>query len=410
MRMRVTGSVTFIVQFLFIVQLLSMGAMEMSGPFWPIHLESMTSTELLSIAGTGVYIAPMLGIMLTSTFWGRLGDRTGNKVMMIRALMGLALTQLGLAFANDVWLILLLRFLQGSCAGYIAPSQAYSVAMVPASQRTRLFAWLQVSTNAGSLAGAITGGAILDLLSFFWINFSAFIICTLCALIVFFMLPNDVPHKISSSSSTHSENKKRAPSEINNGVIVGLLTVLGLLLMSRMITQTPFSLYATTIFNAPNWLTGLAYGLQATGVIVSASLWARWFEAHNIASTLYRMVGITTGCFLVTLTLATVRDTSLFIGLYFLWGILLGATTPVLTALISRTTVEGKQGYILGLVQSISQLASIAGIALGGVVLLWPGLPALFLCVAVMYFITLIVTLKISHFSRVSNKKIGYEK
>ncbi|MDJ4288756.1 MFS transporter [Salmonella enterica] len=407
--MRVTGSVTFIIQFLFIVQLLSMGAMEMSGPFWPIHLESMTSTELLSIAGTGVYIAPMLGIMLTSTFWGRLGDRTGNKVMMIRALMGLALTQLGLAFANDVWLILLLRFLQGSCAGYIAPAQAYSVAMVPAAQRTRLFAWLQVSTNAGSLAGAITGGAILDLLSFFWINFSAFIICTLCALIVFFMLPNDAPHKISYSSSTHSENKKRTPPKINNGVIVGLLTVLGLLLMSRMITQTPFSLYVSTIFNAPNWLTGLAYGLQATGVIVSASLWARWFEAHNIARTLYRMVGIIAGCFLVTLLLATVRETSLFIGLYFLWGILLGATTPVLTALISRTTVEGKQGYILGLVQSISQLASITGIALGGVVLLWPGLSALFLCVAVMYSITLIITLKISHFSRDSNEKIGYE-
>lgn len=38
--MRVTGSVTFIVQFLFIVQLLSMGAMEMSGPFWPLYLES----------------------------------------------------------------------------------------------------------------------------------------------------------------------------------------------------------------------------------------------------------------------------------------------------------------------------------------------------------------------------------
>lgn len=176
--MRVTGSVTFIVQFLFIVQLLSMGAMEMSGPFWPLYLESMTSTELLSIAGTGVYIAPMLGVMLTSTFWGRVGDKTGNKVMMIRALMGLALTQLGLAFANEVWLVLILRFLQGTCAGYIAPAQAYGIAMVPAAQRTRLFAWLQVSTNAGSLAGAIIGGAILDLLSFFWINVSAFIICT----------------------------------------------------------------------------------------------------------------------------------------------------------------------------------------------------------------------------------------
>lgn len=70
MRMRVTGSVTFIVRFLFIVQLLSMAAMEMSGLFWPLHLESMTSTELLSIAGTGVYIAPVPGVMLTSTFWG----------------------------------------------------------------------------------------------------------------------------------------------------------------------------------------------------------------------------------------------------------------------------------------------------------------------------------------------------
>lgn len=79
-------------------------------PFWPLYLESMTSTELLSIAGTGVYIAPMLGVMLTSTFWGRVGDKTGNKVMMIRALMGLALTQLGLAFANEVWLVLILRF------------------------------------------------------------------------------------------------------------------------------------------------------------------------------------------------------------------------------------------------------------------------------------------------------------
>ncbi|AKL39870.1 MFS transporter [Serratia marcescens] len=408
--MRVTGSVTFIVQFLFIVQLLSMGAMEMSGPFWPLHLESMTSTELLSIAGTGVYIAPMLGVMLTSTFWGRVGDKTGNKVMMIRALMGLALTQLGLAFANEVWLVLILRFLQGTCAGYIAPAQAYGIAMVPAAQRTRLFAWLQVSTNAGSLAGAIIGGAILDLLSFFWINVSAFIICTLCALIVLFILPADAPHEVSSTSAVHSKDKKRTPTGINNGVIVGLLTVLGLLLMSRMITQTPFSLYVSTVFNAPNWLTGLAYGLQATGVIVSASLWARLFEAHDIASTLYRMVGVIMGCILVTLLLATVRETLWFIGLYFLWGILLGATTPVLTALISRTTAEGMQGYILGVVQSISQFASIAGIALGGVVLLWPGLSALFLCVAVMYSMTLIITLKISRSSREFNKKIGYEK
>ena len=185
--------------------------------------------------------------------------------------------------------------LQGTCAGYIAPAQAYGIAMVPAAQRTRLLPVTGVNQRRLFDRGDYRG-AILDLLSFFWINVSAFIICTLCALIVLFILPADAPHEVSSTSAVHSKDKKRTPTGINNGVIVGLLTVLGLLLMSRMITQTPFSLYVSTVFNAPNWLTGLAYGLQATGVIVSASLWARLFEAHDIASTLYRMVGVIMGC------------------------------------------------------------------------------------------------------------------
>lgn len=406
--MRITGRVMFIVQFLFMVQLFSMGAMEMSGPFWPLHLASMTSQERLSIVGTGVYIAPMLGIMLTSTFWGRIGDRTGNKAMMVRALSGLALTQAGLAFANDVWIVLLLRFIQGACAGYIAPAQAYGIAMVPASQRTRLFAWLQVSTNVGSLAGAIAGGAILDLLSFFWINLSASIICALCAVLVAIVLPDDVAaKKVTVAVATPEQNTLFPISR--GGRVTGLLLVLGLLLMSRMVTQTPFSLYVTHIFAAPNWLTGLAYGLQATGVIVSATLWARWFEFHNMKGTLNRILGVTGGCFLLMLLLALVRETWLFIGLYFLWGILLGATTPVLTALISRLSGEGRQSYVLGLIQSVSQFASIAGIALGGVVLLWPGLPALFISVALMYLITFAVTVKVSHSAQKSSESVRYE-
>ncbi|UMS28652.1 MFS transporter [Escherichia coli] len=407
--MRITGSVVFIVQFMFIVQLLSMGAMEMSGPFWPLHLVSMTTDEFLSIAGTGVYIAPMLGVMLTSTFWGRIGDKTGNKAMMVRALMGLALTQFCLAFADDVWIVLFLRFVQGACAGYIAPAQAYGIAMVPSSQRTRLFAWLQVSTNAGSLAGAIVGGIILDLLSFFWINLSASFICAFCALLVALVLPDDSPLKKNPAATTTTAKRDKRHEKSWDGAATALLVVLGLLLMSRMITQTPFSLYVSSTFNAPNWLTGLAYGLQATGVIVSATLWARWFESHNMKGTLDRILGVIVGCFILMLLLAYTRETWVFIGLYFVWGILLGATTPVLTALISRMSGDGRQSYVLGLTQSVSQFASIAGIALGGGVLLWPGLPALFFCVAFMYAITFAVTLKVNRLSRESGKSIRYE-
>lgn len=152
-----------LIYLLFTIQLVSMGAMEMSGPFWPIHLRGLTDSDtLFSFASIAVYVGPMLGILLTSAFWGRIGDRYGHKWMMIRALVGLTLTQLGLALFSDLWAILVLRFLQGACAGYIAPAQAYGVSIEAPSRRARLFALLQISTNVGSLLGAVLGGLILD--------------------------------------------------------------------------------------------------------------------------------------------------------------------------------------------------------------------------------------------------------
>lgn len=110
-------------------------------------------------------------------FWGRMGDRYGNRLMMVRALAGLAITQLLIAFAQDVWTILALRFLQGAFAGYIAPAQAYGVQVTGGRDRAGLFAWLQVATNVGSLGGAFLGGLILDELSFAAINLTAGVIC-----------------------------------------------------------------------------------------------------------------------------------------------------------------------------------------------------------------------------------------
>ncbi len=153
------SSVRVLIYLLFAIQLVSMGAMEMSGPFWPVHLRGLTdSASFFSFASIAVYVGPMLGIMLTSAFWGRIGDRYGHKLMMIRALAGLSLTQLGLAFASDIWVILVLRFLQGAFAGYIAPAQAYGVSIEAPTRRARLFAILQISTNVGSLLGPSSAG------------------------------------------------------------------------------------------------------------------------------------------------------------------------------------------------------------------------------------------------------------
>lgn len=386
-----------IIGFLFGIQIVSMGAMEMSGPFWPIHLQHNSSGWLLSFSLTMVYVAPMTGVMLTSTFWGRMGDRMGNKAMMIRALLGLAITQILLSFCNDPWLILLLRTVQGACAGYIAPAQAYGVSVTDPKKRTQLFAFLQVSTNIGSLLGAFCGGLILDYLNFFWINIIAGLLCGVCAVTVFVFLPSDKKHHLVIQAKKTSNNKKKyRPQQ----VVKHLMLLMGLLLMSRMLTLPSFSLYLNHSYSIDFWVIGLIYGLQAMGVILSAQLWAKWFEHQSITVSLVRLKWIIFTCVIVVICLALTPIIFWFASLYLLWGVLLGATTPILTALISSTTSSEHQGYVLGLSQSINQFASIGGIALGSIFILFPGIDWLFYYVSAGYITSLItIILLIKHSS-----------
>lgn len=392
-----TVSGGYLIHVLFVIQLVSMGAMEMSGPFWPVHLQALgASGSLLGFAGIAVYVGPMLGIVLTSAFWGRIGDRFGHKLMMIRALLGLALTQLALAFTHDIWSILVLRFVQGACAGYIAPAQAYSVSIEPVQRRARLFAYLQVSTNVGSLGGAVAGGLILDLASFFWINIAAALLCAACAAAAAFILPDVPVSKHPAPAAAGPLQPQVAPLPTwRSPPILGLLGIIGILLVSRMLTQTPFALYVRSIFEASNWIVGLCYGLLALGFVVSASLWARYFEQQPIAGALRKMAHVAIACAVLTAAAGLTRNVGLFIAIHFAWGLLLGATTPVLMSLVSKAAGSQRQGYILGVAQSTAQFSSIAGIAVGGWLSLGVQLQYTYFYVAVSYLMAFLLIVAI---------------
>ena len=382
--------VRILIYLLFAIQLVSMGAMEMSGPFWPVHLRGLTTSEsVFSFASIAVYVGPMLGIILTSAFWGRIGDRYGHKLMMIRALAGLSLTQLGLALFSDIWVILILRFLQGAFAGYIAPAQAYGVSIEAPSRRARLFAILQISTNVGSLLGAVVGGLILDYATFFWINIIASALCAVCTVIAAVTLP-DVPPVKKAPTADKATPTGRSGSVWQGSPLLSLLGVMGILLLARMLPQTAFSLYVSSVFEVSNSVVGLCYGLLALGFILSATAWSRYFEHRGQQETLQRMTYVVLGCIALTAVAGITRNPLVFVLAYFIWGVLLGATTPVLMALISKTADSSQQGHVLGIAQGTAQFASIAGISAGGLLSQVYGLQYTYLFVCLAYGVALI--------------------
>ncbi|MCP3445805.1 MFS transporter [Bradyrhizobium sp. CCGUVB14] len=384
---------------LFGLQFISMGAMEMSGPFWPIQIKLLSpSDSVFGLAGVGVYVCPMIGMSLTSTFWGRMGDRYGNRLMMVRALGGLAVTQVLVAVAQDVWTIMALRFLQGACAGYIAPAQAYGVQITGGKDRASLFAWLQVATNVGSLGGAFLGGLILDYFPFAAVNLTAGAICALCAAIAWSSLPVPALGAIAANPA----GAAIAKPAVSTGVPIGaLLALMGMLLASRMVLQVPFSLYMTQIFGARHWVAGLTYGLLACGFVVAAPLWARLFENRMPSYVLGGNVLISAACALVTHLAGSTDSVAAFALLYFVWGALLGGTTPALLALISIAVANDRQGSVLGLAQASQQVASVSGIIAGAGVTQFFGLETAFPLVATLYalsfFSALGIWLKTGH-------------
>src|SRR5258708_7268498 len=93
-----------------------------------------------------------LSMGIASPIWGILGDRYGRKPMLIRSMVGGALTVGLIFFVQDPLQLFVLRFLQGATSGTVAAATALVAAETP---RSRVGWALGVVTSAVALGGAI---------------------------------------------------------------------------------------------------------------------------------------------------------------------------------------------------------------------------------------------------------------
>lgn len=354
-------------RWLFVIQLSSMGAMEMSAPFWPLHLGALgrLSPYGLAWASSIAYAGPMLMAMCFTPWWGRLGDRTGHKPMLLRALLALAATQLWVAAADDVVTVLAARLAQGALAGFIAAAQAYGAGLIESGQRGRLMARLQVATAVGSLVGPMIGGLLFDFFGFRALNLVAASVCLACAIAAWAALP---------ATRAPTPAKRSAPgpdSPFARSALLGLLLAIVLVQAGKMMPQAFFALFAQQVLLAPAWLIGLCHGATALGLCIAAPFWARRFEDQPRAQVLRQLERVCWACAAIVAVQASQRDLAVFVLSRMLWGICLGALLPVLYGLLSREAAEGRQGQTLGAGNSAAKAGALLGIGAGGLTLAW---------------------------------------
>lgn len=78
--------------------------------------------------------APALVMILVSPIWGYLADRVGRKPMIERAMFGSAISIFLMAWASNVYQLLILRLIQGALTGTIAACTALVSASSPSKK------------------------------------------------------------------------------------------------------------------------------------------------------------------------------------------------------------------------------------------------------------------------------------
>jgi len=142
-------------------------AMTLLLPFLPIYVEQLGVSDRAAIARwSGVaYGATFFAAALVAPLWGRLADRYGRKLMLIRASLGMAVAMSLIGMAHNVWELVGLRLFAGFAGGYSSGSTILVATQTPKARSGWALGMLTSGVMASNLVDPLIGGALPPLTS-----------------------------------------------------------------------------------------------------------------------------------------------------------------------------------------------------------------------------------------------------
>ncbi len=357
-------------------------------PFLPLFMQELASSLPLDIT---LWIGLVLGaqgftMMLVSPIWGMVGDRFGRRLMILRATLIGGLVMTSMAFVTSVEQLFVLRLAQGFTTGVVSASSSYISSDVPSGSRGQALGWVSTARLTGFAAGPLVGGIVSDLLGYrasFWLN-GGFMIAS--GLLVLCLLPEQRaanPVKGLRTPFVRLFNLMRRPN-------VSSLYAFVFLVHLAVTFVTPFaSLYVTQLnrslgpFEVPvATAAGTVFGFHAVtgalGALTLGPLTDRFggirvlLACAVVSALLFVPQGFTTHLWQQVL-------------LYGAVGFAIGGIYPAVGALLAAVSVDGQQGAVFGLENSIRAAARTVAPALSAAVAWQLGLSAVYVATAMVF-------------------------
>jgi len=370
---------------------LTMAGMSMIIPFISLYIKELgvTDPDAISVWSGLIFSANFITAFLFQPLWGKLSDRYGRKIMLLRSGFGMSIVIILMGLASSVWHLLLLRVLNGTVSGFIPAANALIAANTPKERSGFAMGTLQSGSVSGSVIGPFIGGLLADWFGFriiFFITGSCLLAATILTMLV-------VREKFDSTTA------KAAPNvSILNG-FRQIMTFPGVFAMFTVSFVTQLALTGTMplmpVFieemhgAIPNlaFYAGLVSSVTGFSNVIFAPLLGRTGDRFGSEKVL-RISLVCAG--LSFIPQAFVHNVWQLMAIRFVQGMFIGGLLPSVNALIRRNVPDSMISRAFSFNQSFLSLGNLIGPTVSGMLSIWMGIRGLFILSAVLMLINAI--------------------
>lgn len=259
------------------IQFLAMIGMNLIVPFLPFFIRQLGVTDEHELARWSglVFAAPFLTAFIATPFWGSMGDKHGRKLMVVRAIFGLGVSQILIGFSQDVYQLFAFRVLQGLISGFIAATLALVSTSTPKKHTGYALGFLQSATAGGTVFGPPVGGFLADLLNYHQIFFIVAGLCFIGGFVILKMV-HEVPQpEVNGTKPSVVQNYKYIFSDRQLRIIAFTIVLSqGAALMIEPIFALFVEQFKTDVTYMSTMI-GIIFSISGVFMVFSAPWWGR---------------------------------------------------------------------------------------------------------------------------------------
>jgi DHA1 family multidrug resistance protein-like MFS transporter len=373
------------------IQFINTMAFSVLSPIMPLFLPVL---GVESASGVAFWAGILNGITsfvaaFASPLWGRVADRRGRKLMLIRSTLAIGAFTALMGIAANIWQFFAFRALMGAFAGFSSAAIALVASQAPEGRLGFARGWLNTGQLVGSLVGPLIGGALADLTGSYRIPFY----CTSVTILMSSGLVWLIVHERFTAPPRTGGGRSILGSLIAVARSPGLLALFFVLLMAQFgvrTVQPVVTLFVQELVGArPDLatLSGIAFSVTGLANVVSAPFLGNRSDVIG-----YRRVLLICllGATLTTLPQAFAESYWTFTAQRFAVGLFIGGILPTANALIGRLVTRAERGTVYGITASAMFLGNSMGPLTGGAVAAAWGLRWVFLVTAAVLFVNLV--------------------